>query len=155
MKHSSTNPESRDGELEVLFFDGECGFCHASVRFLCRRHQRHQIHFSPLQGETFARLKAEGAFHSLLGEMGAKPLPQSLIFRAQDGSLFLRSDGVVETLLRLRGGWAVLGWILWPIPRFLRDLPYRLVAALRTKFWAKPEGHCPLLPPQQQQRFLP
>lgn len=155
MKHPSAHSPSAEAEVELLFFDGECGFCHASVRFLCRRHKRHQIHFAPLQGETFARLKAEGAFQSLLGEMGAKPFPQSLVFRDLDGKLYLRTDGVVETLLRLGGWWAVLGWILWPIPRFLRDLPYRLVAALRSKFWAKPEGLCPLLPPEQQQRFLP
>ncbi len=38
----------------TVLYDGECGLCHRSVKFLLKR-DRHQLWYAPLQGETAAR----------------------------------------------------------------------------------------------------
>jgi predicted DCC family thiol-disulfide oxidoreductase YuxK len=39
-----------------LFFDGDCAFCHASVRRVARWDKRGRVCFAPLQGETARKL---------------------------------------------------------------------------------------------------
>ena len=146
MSHSTTGPADPDPGGPVLFYDGECGLCHGAVRFLMRRHGRHDFRFAPLQGESF---------RELVPAEQAAALPDSLVVRAADGSLAVRSDAMVAILLGLDGGWARLGRILRPLPRWLRDLPYRLVAKVRGLLFRKPEGLCPIPPPEQRDRFLP
>ena len=38
----------------VVLYDGTCGLCHRSVRWLMKRDRR-RLWYAPLQGETFAR----------------------------------------------------------------------------------------------------
>jgi predicted DCC family thiol-disulfide oxidoreductase YuxK len=42
----------------VVLYDGECGLCHRSVKFLLER-DRSQLWYAALQGETAAQLRAE------------------------------------------------------------------------------------------------
>ncbi|MBK7537805.1 MAG: DUF393 domain-containing protein [Myxococcales bacterium] len=42
--------------LPVILYDGQCGLCHRSVRWLVRR-DRGRLFYAPLQGPTAARLR--------------------------------------------------------------------------------------------------
>jgi predicted DCC family thiol-disulfide oxidoreductase YuxK len=41
----------------VVLYDGTCGLCHRSVRWLMKRDRR-RLWYAPLQGETAAALRA-------------------------------------------------------------------------------------------------
>ena len=57
MTTDSSTPESclADGHA-LLFFDGVCGLCNWVVDFTLPRDSNLNFYFSPLQGETAARL---------------------------------------------------------------------------------------------------
>jgi predicted DCC family thiol-disulfide oxidoreductase YuxK len=123
----------------LLFYDGECGLCHRAVRFVLSEDLDAMCKLAPLQGETFAALELPA-------------VPDSIALK--DGERILwRSSAVVSLLCRLGGYWRVLGWLLWCVPKPLRDLGYMAFARVRHHFFKKPQGLCPLIPPELQTRF--
>jgi predicted DCC family thiol-disulfide oxidoreductase YuxK len=47
--------------LTLLLYDGECAFCHWSVKLVAKfLKPRSGVKFAPLQGETATRLRADG-----------------------------------------------------------------------------------------------
>ena len=42
----------------IVLYDGVCGFCNGSVRWLIARDRDARLHYAPLQGETAAALRA-------------------------------------------------------------------------------------------------
>src|SRR5690606_36439761 len=45
----------------ILFFDGVCNLCNATIDFLVRRDRARTLRYAPLQGETAARLLGDEA----------------------------------------------------------------------------------------------
>src|SRR5262245_6399251 len=132
---------------EHLFYDGECGLCHRWVRFTLRRERgRGLFRYAPLQGPTFARLVPEE-------RRGA--LPDSVVLRTAEGVLLVRSAAALHVLERLGGGWRALARLARLVPRPLRDFAYDRLAAVRRRLFARPEGACPLVPPELAGRFDP
>lgn len=130
-----------------VFYDGECGLCHRTVRFcLAEDASGTAFRFAALQGETFARLVS--------GEARAA-LPDSLAVRTADGLLLVRSDAIAHILRALGGLHGALGLGLRAVPRPLRNAGYDAIARVRKRLFAKPEGLCPLLPPHLGARFDP
>jgi predicted DCC family thiol-disulfide oxidoreductase YuxK len=65
-----------------------------------------------------------------------------------------RSAAVVRILWRLGGFWKFAGAALWLLPRPLRDVGYKLVAANRYRLFGKKET-CRLPTAAERERFLP
>ena len=133
-------------EPEVLFYDGGCGLCHRTVRFVLWADRAERFEFAPLQGSTFRQL---------LPEPVQKTLPDSFVLRTSEGRLLVRSDAVLHILSRLGGFWAVLAGLCRLVPRLLRDAVYDFVARIRLRLFAKPDDYCPLVPKELRARFLP
>jgi len=131
--------------MDVVFYDGGCGLCHATVRFLVKRDARGLFAYAPLGGTTFV---------ATLAASERAALPDSIVVRTQDGRTLLRSSAVAHLLKRLGGGWRVVGAALWIVPRPLRDLGYRAVAAVRRRLFAAPTSACPVVPAPLRPRFL-
>ncbi len=132
---------------EHIFYDGDCGVCHWSVGFVARHDRTGEaFRFAPLGGEIFHRRVAPEA---------ARDLPDSLVVSARDGALLLRSDGVIHILRRLGPFWQLLGALLAAVPRAIRDLGYDRFAERRHRLASRPDGTCPLVPPELRQRFDP
>jgi predicted DCC family thiol-disulfide oxidoreductase YuxK len=112
----------------VLFFDGDCAFCSASVRRAVRFDTHERISFAPLQG----KLAAEKGFTGYAAESGGS----MVLMRESDGRVFTRSDAMIE-LARALGGWWRLCTVARFIPRPLRDWGYRLIADNRYRFMGK------------------
>ena len=131
---------------EHIFYDGDCGVCHWSVTFVARHDRSGAFRFAPLGGEVFRRGVPEQSHRSL---------PDSIIVRTEAGALLLRSDGVVHILRRLGPSWSFLGWLLALVPRTVRDYFYDRFAERRHRLARRPDGTCPILPPELRQRFDP
>lgn len=112
----------------VLFFDGDCGFCSASVRRTVRFDKGERISFAPLQG----KLAAEMGFSKFAARTGGS----MVLLRESDGRVFTRSDALVE-LARALGGWWRLCTVARFIPRPLRDWVYDRVANNRHRLGGK------------------
>jgi predicted DCC family thiol-disulfide oxidoreductase YuxK len=138
---------SEPNERDLVYYDGTCGLCHGTVLFLLERDRDGDLfRFAPLQGDTF---DAEVPPERRAG------LPDSIVVQTTEGTLLSRSTGVIRLLRRLGGSWSFVAGLLWLVPKPLRDLGYRLVAATRRRLFKRPPGMCPLVPPELQDRFLP
>lgn len=133
----------------VVFYDGECGMCMRSVRWIMARDRKGQFHYAPLQGETARALPAYLRQLDTLDTLVVAKL-------AEDGSvhqLATHSTAVIMIGSELGGGWRCLGRIAALLPRAMRDGIYRQIAKRRHRF--KPPKACRLLSPAEQKRFLP
>lgn len=132
---------------EILFYDGHCGLCHRTVKFVLKRDRAgNAFRFAPLQGQTFQRLVPP--------EQRAG-LPDSIVVRREDGVLLARSDAFIYILRRLGEGWRAPAAILRVIPRPVRDAVYDLVARIRYGVFGRRDDLCPIVPADLRARFDP
>lgn len=106
----------------VLVYDGDCGFCGASVRF-AQRLLRPRCAVTPWQLADLPALGVtqERAEHEALWVTPA-------------GAVHGGSQAVARLLLSARGGWPVLGALLTlPPVRWAAHVVYRLVADNRSR----------------------
>ena len=132
-------------EPPVLYYDGACGLCHRTVRFLLAEDREGTFRFAPLDSESFRRT---------VSEEQRRALPDSLVLRTPDGALRVRSEAVLEAGLRLGGLWRVVAELLRWVPASLRDRAYDFVASIRHRLFRSPAEACPIVPAALRPRFL-
>jgi len=132
----------------LVLFDGVCGLCARTVRFVLRRDRAGRFVFAPLQGETAAAVLEK---HSMASDL------ETMIYVSDlDGPterVFTRSGAALAILDELGGLWRVVA-LLRVVPRPIRDAVYRLVARYRYRWFGRFET-CQLPSPAQRERFLP
>jgi predicted DCC family thiol-disulfide oxidoreductase YuxK len=128
----------------IVLYDGVCGLCNRSVRWLLRHERDHAMRFAPLQGPTAAALRA---VHRNIPET-----LESVVYVA-GGKAYLRSKAFLHAATHLRAPWRWGHALRW-LPGFLLDLPYRLIAWLRYRIWGTVDS-CELPAPEHRARFLP
>ena len=112
----------------VLFFDGDCAFCSASVKQAVRFDKREQVFFAPLQGK-FSRKMGFDKYASAEGGT-------MVLLRESDGKVFTHSDGLIELARVFGGAWKLLTLARF-IPKPLRDFVYRAIARNRLRLMGK------------------
>lgn len=119
MRNSAPTPTT------VLLFDGACGLCHASVRFLLRHERSHSLQFAPLAGQFGAAVQAR---HPELAS--ADSIVWVTDAEGPDERVAIRSAAAFHAARYLGGPWTLLR-IGTVIPRPIRDWLYDLVARHR------------------------
>jgi predicted DCC family thiol-disulfide oxidoreductase YuxK len=127
----------------VLFFDGVCNLCNASVDFVVRRDKKRRYRFAPLQGTTAA--------HAIPGQVEAGDYDSFVL--AENGQIYTRSTAALRVLAGLGGIWSAAK-VLLLIPAPLRDAVYRLIARNRYR-WFGQKDTCRLPTPEERALFLP
>lgn len=118
---------------DTLQYDGSCGLCHRSVRFvLAEDRTGNAFRFEPLRD-------------------GDK---SSVIVQTTNGRTLLRSDAVIHILQRLGGYWRVFGIAFRLLPRVVRDAMYDGVARVRYRIFGRTKDACPIVPPDLRSRFM-
>ncbi len=141
------------GDRLLVIYDGHCGLCNRSVRWLLRRDRHDRLRFAPPESARVAELLARLGFDAPDAASGPGTILVVLHPGAPLEQALLRSDAVVALLGELPRPWPALGVALRLIPRPLRDLGYRLIARWRYRVWGRLEC-CPLPAPGQRERFL-
>ena len=109
----------------VLFYDGECGFCKRSVRFVYEFDERGAIEFAPLQGILAGKFGLKGYAEKGGGSM--------VILREEDGEIFTKGDAIMELGKTLGGVFGVLAFMFSLLPPRLRNGAYDLLARNRNR----------------------
>jgi predicted DCC family thiol-disulfide oxidoreductase YuxK len=132
----------------TLLYDGACGFCARSVRFVLRHEKpgRATLNFATLNGprgtavsERFPAAAGGGSMVFYLPSTAQRP-----------ATVLMRSDAALALGRYLGGGWAVAGLLASLIPRALRDAVYDTVARHRHRLG----GDACIVPnPEQRGRF--
>jgi predicted DCC family thiol-disulfide oxidoreductase YuxK len=159
-----TNAEDRplgsgDGSHPLLLYDGVCGLCNWTVRFILRRDLDAAFQFASLQGSlAHGILRRHGTHPSDLdtayvvvnfrtSELGGAGESQP------DERLLARSDAVLFVMRQLGGVWRVGGWVLRLLPRAVRDWAYAAVARRRYRIFGR-DNTCRLPDAETRARFL-
>lgn len=127
----------------IVIFDGECGFCNAWVAFVLRHEVGPELLFTPNESPCGRSLCERYAIQGKAAD--------TIIVISEDRVL-LRSDAVVFIARHLKPPACWLMVIRF-VPRPIRDLGYRCIAAVRRVLpFAK--NQCALLPPDKQARII-
>jgi predicted DCC family thiol-disulfide oxidoreductase YuxK len=139
----------RHSSTPVLYYDGSCGFCDATVQFVLRHDRSRVLRFAPLQGAHAAALlrhNEELATVDSVIWLEGNQLPGT-------GPIALvRSDAVLRIARYLGFPWSLL-LIGRVIPRALRDWLYDIVARHRKRIMRTPAA-CDIPTPSVRARFL-
>jgi predicted DCC family thiol-disulfide oxidoreductase YuxK len=130
-----------DGPL--ILYDGQCGLCHRSVRWLIKRDQG-RLRYAPLQGPTTAALRRR-----------FPDIPETLesVVLVDGGRVFLRSKAFLHSARYLMRPWR-WGYALRWLPAALLDPAYRVVAHYRYR-WFGHYDECQLPSAEERHRLLP
>ena len=127
----------------ILFFDGVCNLCSATVQFVIARERMQTLRFASLQSATAARL---------LPPLGVDPSALESLVLLQDGQVSVRSTAALLTARHLRAPWSWLAVFL-TVPRVLRDVVYGAIAVNRYRLFGRQDA-CWLPSPTLKARFL-
>jgi predicted DCC family thiol-disulfide oxidoreductase YuxK len=128
----------------IVLYDGVCGLCARSVRWILRHERDHAIRFAPLQGELAAELRKK---------FPAIPETLETVVYIDGDRAHLRSKAFLHLAKHLKAPWRWIHAFRW-WPAVLGDLGYRLVAATRYRLFGKVDA-CDLPAPEHRPRFLP
>jgi predicted DCC family thiol-disulfide oxidoreductase YuxK len=135
-------------EVRWVLFDGRCGLCDASVRWLLRRDRRGALRFAPLDGPLAAAVRARHP------ELPDADQTMVLVERPATAAerVRARSRAAIEILVALGGGWR-LAVLLRVLPAGLLDPLYRFVARRRTRWFGRLAA-CRVPAAGERERFL-
>jgi predicted DCC family thiol-disulfide oxidoreductase YuxK len=131
----------------IVFFDGDCGLCSVSVRFLIKCDSHQHLYFAPLQGVTAQAILPQQYCESL----------RTMVYQrvSVDGqpTLLIRSEAVLQALIDTGSAWRHLAQIARLLPLSLRDWVYDRIADNRKIFFKA--AACKLPSRAEHARILP
>ncbi|MDN3586932.1 DCC1-like thiol-disulfide oxidoreductase family protein [Pedobacter aquatilis] len=126
----------------VIFFDGVCNLCNASVQFVIKRDKHKHFQFTALQGKFAEEILPQSVFNS--NQINS-------ILLLEGGMIYQKSSAALRIAKKLNGFWPLIyGFII--VPRFIRDWVYDIIAKNRYKWWGKQES-CWVPIPALKSRF--
>jgi predicted DCC family thiol-disulfide oxidoreductase YuxK len=136
----------------LMLYDGLCGFCNWSVRWVIKRDRYDRFRFVPQQSATAeAVLARHGVSHQVM--LADNSVYLVLGYEQPEEQLLCHSDVTVQVLRLLGGGWELVGRVLGAVPRFLRDSVYSLIAKVRFRIAGRYQS-CPLPSAAERAKFL-
>jgi predicted DCC family thiol-disulfide oxidoreductase YuxK len=133
----------------ILLYDGVCGLCNRFVQFILHRDRNAVFRFASLQSAFSAPILARHC---------ANPNDLDTVYlvlnhELPNEQLLSRSDAVLSVLKQLQDPWRPVALLLQPIPKFLRNPAYNLIARHRYRLFGRSEK-CMLPPDADHSRFL-
>ena len=126
----------------IILFDGTCAFCERSVRLIATRDNGY-FKFGASQNP-------EG--QAILARFGTSREAAKSLILIEDQQIYLRSDAVLRIARRMRAPWHYAA-IFLSVPRPIRDLVYRCVAAVRHHLAGRANA-CEIPPPEIRERLI-
>ncbi len=133
----------------IVFYDGVCGFCNESVRFLMKLDTEQRLRYAPLQGDTAAALGIEWDDDAPAAEATFKFVDLS----GPEPIVHERMTAVAAELAVI-DRWPVLRGLIRVTPRVVTDAVYRVIAANRYRIFGKYD-ECRIPSERERSLFLP
>ncbi|GIV32876.1 MAG: hypothetical protein KatS3mg031_0411 [Chitinophagales bacterium] len=127
----------------VIFFDGVCNLCNASVRFVIKRDKQNRFRYASLQSDYAQKFFTERQFD-------ASKTDSIVLFEAD--RFFTRSTAALRIARHLSGLWPLL-YVFIVIPPCIRDALYDFIARNRYRWFGK-RDYCAVPEPGMKERFL-
>ncbi len=136
---------TEDTEGPIVLYDGTCGLCDATVRFVVARDPGAVFRFAALGSPAAEEVLADA-------EAGNVRPPPDSVALVQGGRVHYRSSAALRIARRLRVPWN-LAYVFILVPRVVRDAVYDFVAK-RRRAWFGESDACSLPGPDVRARML-
>jgi predicted DCC family thiol-disulfide oxidoreductase YuxK len=127
----------------IVFYDGSCGFCQASVQFILKHNKQQNLYFATLQSDVLSLLVPK--------EEIPDPLPDAVLF-LENGKLYTASEAALRIVRHLNFPVSILYYFRF-IPLSFRNFVYKVIAKHRYKIAGR-QSSCILPSPSQRARFM-
>jgi predicted DCC family thiol-disulfide oxidoreductase YuxK len=127
----------------IVLYDGVCGLCDRSVRFIIKHDGAGYFRFAALQLDVGKQLMAE---------CGRDPDNLDTLILIEDGQCYAHSTAALRIASRLDGPWRHSSKLL-ALPALLRDPIYKAISRVRYALFGK-KDECEIPEPEERQRFL-
>lgn len=127
----------------IVLYDGECLFCHASMRFIVDRDREGYFRFGAAQDERA---------QPLLQQYGLTDITSSTIVLVERDQVYLRSTAALRIARHLGWPWTLMAVFLI-VPRPVRDAVYDAVASVRHRLFGRTDA-CELPSEAIRQRLI-
>jgi len=127
-------PKPASGKQPLLLFDGDCAFCHATVRLAAREDPHRRLRFAPLTSDV--------ALEALSGI--ERDWRGDTIVLIDSRGHAVKSRAVAGVLEHLGGLWYGLGRLLRLVPKAVADAGYDFVGRMRYRLGGRHIGVCPV-----------
>ncbi|MFC4210033.1 thiol-disulfide oxidoreductase DCC family protein [Pedobacter lithocola] len=114
----------------VIFFDGVCNLCNASVQFTIEHDKKNVFKFTALQGE-YAK--------TILPKFNIDSTKLNSILLVDGERVYTKSSAALRVAKKLNGLLPLL-YTFIIIPKFIRDWVYDIIAKNRYKWFGKQES---------------
>jgi predicted DCC family thiol-disulfide oxidoreductase YuxK len=130
-------------EPSIIFFDGVCNLCNASIDFIIKRDRKNRFLVGALQDEYSRKVLAQYNVN--------ENYLDSLVL-LQNGKIFYKSTAALKIARSLSGIWPIF-YPLILLPKRFRDLLYDWIASNRYTWFGK-KNTCRLPTPEEKAKFL-
>ena len=120
-------------------FDGQCGLCNRSVKFILRKEKHHELLFSPLQSEFGKTLLQKFNINS-----------NSIVY-IHKNKAYTKSGAALRLCLQLKGLWPMM-IVFIIVPAFIRNAIYDFIAKKRIA-WFGNADYCEMMTTEVRDRF--
>ena len=127
----------------IIFFDGVCNLCNASVQFVIAHDKKDRFRFTALQGDYAKEILPQ--FNADLGKLNT-------ILLLEDGKLYTKSSAALRVARKLNGLIPLL-YAFLIVPKFIRDWVYDIIAKNRYRWWGRQES-CWIPTPDLKSKFI-
>jgi predicted DCC family thiol-disulfide oxidoreductase YuxK len=126
----------------ILLFDGSCGLCNNSIKFVLKREKNKELLFSPLQSEFGKKI---------LKEFNIDEGSDTMVF-IQNNKAYIKSSAALRLAKYMKAGWPLMSAFLI-IPSFIRNAVYDYIAGNRIT-WFGNADYCEMMTPELRKRFI-
>jgi predicted DCC family thiol-disulfide oxidoreductase YuxK len=127
----------------IIFFDGVCNLCNASIDFIIQRDKKDQFLVGALQDEWSKKVLSRY-------EVKSDYLDSLVLLENQE--IFYKSTAALKIARNLSGLWPIF-YTLIVLPQGFRDVIYDWIAANRYSWFGK-KSTCRLPSPEEKAKFL-
>lgn len=127
----------------IIFFDGVCNLCNASIDFVIQRDKYDQLLVGALQ---------EDLSRKILSNFKVREDYLDSLVLLEKGVIYYKSSAALKIAKHLSGLWPAL-YLLIFIPKFLRDPIYNWIGNNRYRWFGK-KNTCRLPTPAEKAKFL-
>ena len=139
----ATDPAGADAEHPIIVFDAICVLCSANARFVARHDRAGTFRMASMQSD---------AGQSLYRKFGFDPADPGTLILVVGDCVRTDSDAILAIWDGFGGAWRATR-VLRLVPRVIRDVVYRWVAAHRYRLFGKREA-CWVPSAEDRWRFL-
>lgn len=127
----------------IIFFDGVCNLCNASIDFIIKRDRKNRFLVGALQ-DQFSR--------KILSDHQVKADYLDSLVLLEDQKVYYKSTAALKIARQLSGLWPVFYPLIF-LPKWLRDPVYDWIGKNRFRWFGK-KNTCRLPSPEERAKFL-